>query len=80
MEGKINKNGNLEIKRGDKYKLQVCVYDNTACDDWCPQFGEPEIYSGDKTLPGQSYLTICQSRLLKFDKFVDERGKTEDKT
>ena len=51
MEGKINKIGHLEIKRGNDFKKQECPVDVMAsrpeydrgidCSDCCPLFGEP---------------------------------------
>lgn len=38
-----------------------------GCGDWCPQFGEPELYKG------HTALEICQRKRLLFDKFTDER-------
>jgi len=82
MEGKIDKDGNLEIKRGKKYKVQACFYSGgeAACGGWCPQFGEPDFYKNADGVTDvhESYsalLKICQNRLLNFDKFVDERGQ-----
>ena len=55
MEGRINKEGILEIKRGNKFKMQACPYTvnqlsegmsikmkTNRCGHWCPLFGEPE--------------------------------------
>jgi len=81
MEGKINKNGNLRIKRGRKYKDQYCPYESssevTLCGDWCPQFGEPDWYPEAKNWPDTANLNICQNRLLHFNQFKDERKQNE---
>jgi len=69
MEGKIDKDGNLEIKRGKKYKVQACFYGGDGCGDWCPQFGEHSLSKSN----GMTYLRICQKRILEFKDFEDER-------
>lgn len=52
MEGKINKDGHLEILRGENFTSQYCPYNPygecskncmTNCGDWCPLFEEPEF-------------------------------------
>ncbi|NLX81331.1 MAG: hypothetical protein GXZ03_07205 [Proteiniphilum sp.] len=53
MKGKIDGNGQLLIKRGEKYEIQLCPFAHIHmsdeidgqlmyCGDWCPLFGEPE--------------------------------------
>lgn len=75
MEIKIDKQGNLWIKRGGEWKKQYCpsTYDQPECGDWCPLFGEPfsldEKIAGDKN---QSTLPLCQIELI--GKITDERG------
>ena len=75
MEGKIDGEGDLLMRRGAKLKGQECFYSTASdlevfvrCGDWCPQFGEPMV-GDDKMI----WLTICQKRTLFFDRFTDER-------
>jgi len=78
MEGKIDKNGKLKIKRGKEYKDQKCPYDIRSeqvyiCGDHCPQFGEPKNMIG--SMGKFTALSICQNRILEFEQFEDERGE-----
>jgi hypothetical protein len=86
MDGKITKNGRLEIKRGKQYKDQVCPFFNgemvTYCGDECPLFGEPAENIKYKTSAGKqdfnekkTSLKICQDRELEFDEFEDMRER-----
>jgi len=71
MEGKIDKKGNLWIKRKSKWKLQFHSCEEVPCGDWCPLFWEPgELVP---TAPGLTLLKICNDRILTFTKFTDER-------
>ena len=83
MKGKIIHNHNnisvLQIKRGDNYIEQYCpfVSDDSKCGDWCPQFGEPEIPSVrdvNNNPIGETYLIICQNRVLSFTELKDLRS------
>jgi hypothetical protein len=74
MQGKINENGHLEIKRGKVIKEQTCPMHRNEpyCGDWCPQFGEPQIpIKGEDTWSPQ--INICQGRCLYFSELTDER-------
>ena len=82
MEGKIDKNGWLQIIRAGKLTKQACPFDTGAvnggssdCGHWCPLFGEPRkhLQSDNKGIVWT--LDICQERTLLFDKFTDERAK-----
>jgi len=78
MEGKIDKNGYLWIKRNRRFKLQNCPYSNAAivaaCGDWCPLFVEPYVANNHKG--GSWDLPLCES-LLFFNTFTDERGQND---
>lgn len=41
MRARITKDGDLEIQRAGKWKLQVCSHRAITCGDHCPSFGEP---------------------------------------
>jgi hypothetical protein len=70
MDGTINVNGVLKIKRNGIFKNQECLYQkNGYCGDWCPQFGEPTASDSEF----DATIQICQSRTLYFYKFTDER-------
>jgi len=80
MEGKINKDGNLEIVKGGKMKPQFCPFMNGRCGDCCPHFRDPE--SGDLNFGGPPppvkdskivRIRICHDTILHFDKLEDER-------
>lgn len=88
MNGKIDKKGNLYIKRANSDMIrQVCPYcsDESSCGEWCPLFGEaspsrwmgsPDPDSKDrKSNPKHWDLEICDRRTLFFDSFTDERQK-----
>ena len=91
MEGKIDKNGWLQIIRAGKFTKQACPFDTGAvnggssdCGHWCPLFGEPRAAGtmafdglGQSFIQptGKTHLDICQERTLLFDKFTDEREK-----
>jgi DNA-directed RNA polymerase subunit RPC12/RpoP len=74
MIGRINKDGDLYIMRGDVEKAQFCPGGYfCVCGDSCPQFGnlvKPDV--DDIRLP------ICQSKILYFEKLTDERGVKAD--
>ena len=85
MEGKIDENGVLEIKRAGKMQAMNCkpggiaiggISENfeieACCGDSCPLFGEP---SSVNKKDARVILIICQGRVLAFDKFTDERRK-----
>jgi hypothetical protein len=78
VKGKIDKNGVLWIQRGKKLQKQFCHrggmiegYGHGSCCDDCPLFGEPELNWQEQT----TYLEICESRMLEFGEFADERGR-----
>ena len=72
MEGKINKDGRLCIKRGSKFVRQYCHSMPTTynlqreCNDTCVLFGEPE------TCGDTHRLVICKKTFF-FKPFTDER-------
>ena len=74
MEGKIIDHSDgisiLQIKRSGSFIDQYCPFaaPNSKCGDWCPQFGEPQTY------PVETYLTICQNRVLSFTELKDLRS------
>ncbi len=79
MEGIINKDGKLEIKRGEKLIIQNCPYDNPPatrgaadCGDWCSLFGEPRTHTFANKDPA-FLLKLCH-RELYFEKFKDLRS------
>lgn len=82
MIGKINRGGNLEIKRNDKYIRQSCPFlSGGFCGDWCPHFGEPEkkhlcLSKEDRDTYFQ--IRICHGIVLYFDGFEDKRQTKED--
>lgn len=91
MEGLINMDGNLEIRRrGEKYLPQACPFgvvkedkgdgkqQRTACGDWCPQFGEPIV--SKTAIPGKPdsvVIYICQGKVLNFNEFLREERTGE---
>ena len=67
MEGKIDINGSLHIKRGSILKRVRCKYNRAySCEDVCGVFGEPCKYNN------KVYLEICNIE-HEFDIFTDER-------
>lgn len=78
MEGKISKNGILEIKQGNTFIQTLCPFSNTRlCGDLCPLFGEP-IYSTDiLTHSVEVVLELCKSNLY-FYKFNNERENSSN--
>lgn len=70
MEGKITKNGNIQIKRGMEFKLIRCVKNDSPfffCNDECPLFGEFTTTVDDKEI-----LYLCDYDIT-FDLVTDER-------
>lgn len=86
MDGKIDNDGYICIKRGKFLGRQFCPFRESGrqpCGDWCPLFGEPEpdtdpIFekNGATTFKpnGKTVLSLCH-QTLTFDVLVDERGK-----
>lgn len=70
MEGKIDKNGWLSIKRKNKFTKQGCPLDNKGahCGCWCALFGEPARVGENGAV-----LCLCK-KVLDFNKFRDERN------
>ena len=81
MEGRINYDGSLAIKRGSTFKNQECRFENMPCSDTCPLFGEPRAEIKLSTMndnfgwheTGKTELRICSNTTLIFDKFEDKR-------
>ena len=80
MDGKICKDGSLEIKRTDLFKTQDCPFRSyhfhgkqESCGDWCPHFGEPKPQCSEHSFPAKVILEICHGKILYFDKFSDQR-------
>ena len=68
MKGKINKNGNLYIQRGNFMSAQRCPYANEPCEqcgDWCPLFGEPQGAPDDLRT-----LRLCHTNLMFEDQLT----------
>lgn len=74
MEGMIDKDGELRIRRGGRWRDMICPYKQTRCSDECPLLGEPQRLSGGTAIVpiscGQSVGAIWV-----FDDFFDERAK-----
>jgi len=69
MKGLINKDGLLKIERAGVVKPQGCPkLADDYCGDWCPLFGEPNLYGGIV------FLKLCEGYWV-FDEFIDERVK-----
>jgi hypothetical protein len=70
MEGIIDVDGILQIKRGNTMRPQMCPYSNGKrfCGDWCAKFGEPR-----KIADGKTKLRICDNTVLIFKRFKDKR-------
>ena len=67
MEGKIDKNGNLIMKRGSEWKNAMCItIPGRVCWDGCRAFEEPFLNNGIVSLQYCKGLTL-------FDVFTDER-------
>jgi len=83
MQGKIDKNGHLFIRRKNTIKEQLCPFYSAKsltgqnCGDWCPLFEEPERgYKINADLLDENKkpfkINICQTTLY-FDELTDER-------
>ena len=84
MNGKINIDGNLEIERAGKMKVQYCPHEpdskaNVACGDWCPLFATTRIDTRgfNDTICNKQLLAICENTILIFDTLTDERQQHE---
>ncbi len=74
MNGKIDKEGVLKIKRGKSYKVAMCINDPkfeldgcAYCRDNCSHFGEPIEWTD-----GPTVLSLCQ-KSLEFTELLDGR-------
>lgn len=82
LEGMINENGFLFIKRNGDMKDQKCPYSSTQgegfanCGDWCPLFDEPykqaSVPASFACSRGYHALDLCNKKLL-FSEFEDRR-------
>jgi len=71
IEGKIDKEGYLNLRRGNKMIMQYCPFQHlTLCGHQCPLFGEPERRILKEYMLWK--LELC-NKVLYFNKFVDER-------
>lgn len=72
MEGKIDAEGSLYIKRGRKLKSMECPWDFPhGCGDHCPHFGEPNRNDEGVILVRLTCGTFAK---LFFNAFTDDRG------
>lgn len=70
MKIKITIDGKLEIWRVNRYKSQRCPYQlDTACNQRCPFFGEPEKIMNEQSLYS---LSLCTTHLI--GEIIDERN------
>jgi hypothetical protein len=74
MEGRINNLGNLLIKRGNEWVLQLCCHDQgRPCRHTCPAFGSAIIYGRICD------LSLCnQMGVIRFHRFWDDRLSDSD--
>jgi len=88
MEGKITRDGALQIKRSNVLKAQHCPFTigegGLDCGDWCPHFSEPREVRDDEfdritetgRVTGNTVVTaidICHNKTLYFESLTDER-------
>ena len=76
MEGKLDEEGNLSIKRGMRWVNMHCPYaasEAIPCGEWCPQLSEPIIQKNFKSQRMETVVHICQGRHWKFTDFEDRR-------
>lgn len=78
MQIKINKDGNLFIKRGyqNEFKEQFCPFDpdprGCNCGDWCPLFQIEEVYEpGNMSCTDErlvcTELQLCHNKKIEVD-------------
>jgi hypothetical protein len=71
---KINREGELFIKRGSDLKKMWCPYHGPRthiCADSCPLFGEPQLFGVEIK---EVHLSLCRRLfVLKESEFIDER-------
>jgi hypothetical protein len=85
LRGKIDKSGFLSLERKGRWHLQYCPLQTgrmirIPCGDWCPLFGEPEVYltgPGDK---GVSDISMCGGNNIILEYLIDERKPATDAT
>lgn len=67
MDAKIDKGGQLELKRPDGWKKCYCfrMNDPSRCGDWCPAFDDSEYV-----------LRICTGQMYSIQ--IDERAKNDN--
>jgi len=79
LVGKIDEDGYLRIKRGEKFKPVVCPFSVDGgcynCGDWCALFGEPELWLRRE---GRSFILSLCHKVYVFDELIDERKEAEN--
>lgn len=70
---KIDNNGYLDIKRGNKWRQQYCMQQQkeVPCGDHCPLFGEP------MEMGGHYSIQLCNVTLIIDGEIIDERDQNE---
>lgn len=77
MKIKIDKYGRLWIERAGRMKETICPYsiEEVACGDWCPQFGQIDVYCVGDGL-WQYNIGTCGKTLVA-NEIIDERVPEE---
>ena len=74
MKAAINQDGLLSIERAGVLQRQFCPFqaadDLQECGDWCPMFGEPDIWSQNLVS-----ISICNGKVIKLDSLDDRRSR-----
>jgi len=73
MKGGLSSDGVLYIERAGTNKPQMCPYNEGACGDSCPLFGEPIVVDASEGDYGCVVLHTCNRKILEFEEFNDMR-------
>ena len=73
MKARLNKEGDLIVKRGMIWKPQECIWKDASCGDWCHIFDEPEMEVLRGTITGKVTIGTCTPGGLYLDDFRDDR-------
>ena len=75
MKAAINQDGFLSIERAGILQRQYCPFqaaeESQECGDWCPMFGEPDIWSQNLVS-----ISICNGKTIKLELLEDHRIKS----
>jgi len=74
MEGKLNEDGEFQIKRANGWTPALCPFtEGSPCGAWCAHFTEPHQQYNKKFERAELVVHLCQGKHWKFSEFEDRR-------